>query len=280
MLLRVALVALMALGLTGFGTVAWIATRPPSQPSAAAPATVKLVTSARALHAGSLLKPEDLATAEIPAADARAAAFHDTPETRSSLLGAMVRRSLIAGEPISADAVLRPGDHGFLAAVLAPGTRAVTVGVDAISGSAGLIWPGDHVDLILTQTIEDKAAPAAKRFAAETVLTNVRVIAIDQHLIEGASADTPEPKGARTVSLEVTPHQAEAVTVAMRLGHLSLVVRSADHTGEKPALPDPPTSITWAGEVSPALKQSETGHGDPRTVRVFQGSADGKEFHF
>ena len=146
MLLRVALVALMALGLTGFGTVSWIATRPPTQPSAAAPAMVKLVTSARPLHAGSLLKPEDLATAEIPAASARAEAFHDTPETRSSLLGAMVRRSLIAGEPISTDAVLRPGDHGFLAAVLAPGSR---LSADLVlEGELTALWFDQRRDLV------------------------------------------------------------------------------------------------------------------------------------
>ena len=65
--------------------------------------------------------------------------------------GAMVRRSLAPNEPILAGDVLNPGDRGFLAAVLGTGMRAVTVGVDPVSGTAGLIWPGDHVDVVLTQ---------------------------------------------------------------------------------------------------------------------------------
>ena len=75
----------------------------------------------------------------------------------------MVRRSMVADEPVLPADVMRPGDHGFLAAVLEPGRLAVTVGVDAITGTAGLIWPGDHVDLILTQSMSrrQRARPPA-----------------------------------------------------------------------------------------------------------------------
>ena len=119
---------------------------------------------------------------EVPA-DARA----DTPAAARELAGSMVRRSLQPQEVLLPADLLRPGDHGFLAAVLRPGMRATTVGVDAVSGTAGLIWPGDHVDVILTQVNEDQSLPAAHRASAETVLADVRVIAIDQQLMQGAT---------------------------------------------------------------------------------------------
>jgi pilus assembly protein CpaB len=108
---------------------------------------------------------------------------------------------------------MRPGDHGFLAAVLTPGWRATAVAVDAVSGTAGLIWPGDHVDLILTQEISQQAgAPQASgnRIAAETVLKDVRVIAVDQQLVQGAAGANGEG-GSKTVTLEVTPEDVERV---------------------------------------------------------------------
>src|SRR5579884_2839339 len=158
MLLRIAVFALLAAGLAGFGAVAWISTRPPAPIEAAAAqpppeAKLKVLVAARQLRPGSLLKPEDIAAGELPATKVPAGAVTDTPQGRAQLFGAMVRRGLAAGEPLLPADILRPGDHGFLAAVLTPGMRAITIGVDMISGSAGLIWPGDRVDLILTQSM-------------------------------------------------------------------------------------------------------------------------------
>jgi pilus assembly protein CpaB len=278
--LRIMFFALMAIGLVGFGTVAWIATRPPPPPAAAIaappPAKTVVLTAARAMRAGSLLKPEDLTAKEISAEDNRPDMSLDTPDARHSLSGAMVRRSLSAGEAIRGGDVMRPGDHGFLAAVLAPGMRAVTVGVDAVTGSAGLIWPGDRVDLILTQTIQEQQLPIGRRVAAETVLSDVRVIAIDQQLVQGAEASGPDAQ-ARTVTLEVTPDQAERVSVATRLGRLSLAVRSADSVPGAKLAATPNT--TWAVDVSPALG-SQAPAPAQNTIRVFQGSSDAKEFKF
>jgi pilus assembly protein CpaB len=167
-----------------------------------------------------------------------------------------------------------PGDHGFLAAVLSKGMRAATVGVDAVSGSGGLIWPGDRVDLILTQTIEDQALPIGHRLVGEAVLQDVRVVAVDQQIVRGAVAGN-EAQTARTITLEVTPEQAERVAVATRLGKLQVVVRSAETvaTSGEVALP-----IKWASDVSAALAPTETGKGP--VLRVFSGPSEGKEYHF
>ncbi|MBV9734920.1 MAG: Flp pilus assembly protein CpaB [Acidisphaera sp.] len=293
MLLRIALFALMALGLGGFGTVAYLSTRPPPtaamhQPAAPAPPVKeKVLVAAHPLRAGSLLKPDDMGSADIDQPQVPVGASADTPAARTSLLGAMVRRSLSAGDPLLPTDVMRPGDHGFLAAVLGPNMRAITVGVDAISGSAGLIWPGDRVDLILTQTIDQPNAPLGRRIASETVLADVRVIAIDQQLVQGVSPEGSDQRTARTATLEVTGPQAEEVTVAAKLGPLSLVVRSAEHgpaaslVAGAPATPGPVAPvITWAGDVSPALNETRQNGGGAGTVKVFTGNQDGKEFHF
>ena len=280
----------MALGLGGFGTVAWLATRPPPRPpeTASAPTAIvkrMVLAAAGPLRGGTLLKPENLSaieiTAEMPGAQ------DDTPANRSDLAGAMLRRSLGAGEAILTPDIMRPGEHGFLAAVLGPNMRAASVGVDAVSGSAGLIWPGDRVALILTQTLENPSLPAARHVAAETVLSNVRVIAIDQMLARGVnpSGDGAGASSSRTVTLEVTASQAERIAVATRLGRISLAVRSADapETAEtNSGLPAPEIQTTWGGDVSPALGRPgvKSPTDDGVTLRVFQGSQDGKEFKF
>src|ERR1700722_1666935 len=282
MVLRIVFFALMALGLVGFGTVAWISTRPPPPPAVAAapppPTKIAVLVAAHPLHAGSLLKPEDLTTKEIAVEDRRADLSADNADARRALSGAMVRRSMSAGEPVRASDVMRPGDHGFLAAVLQPGMRAVTVAVDATTGAAGLIWPGDRVDLILTQTIQEATLPLGRRVAAETVLSDVRVIAIDQQLVQGADSSNNDAQ-ARPVTLEVMQEQAERVSVATRLGRLSLAVRSADAATTVSTRPSSGSNTTWAVDVSPALG-AEPPAPTQNTIHVYQGSAEAKEFKF
>jgi pilus assembly protein CpaB len=158
------------------------------------------------------------------------------------------------------------------------------VGADSLTGTAGLIWPGDHVDVLLLQSIDDPTRPLGKRIAAETVLTDTRVIAIDQQLAQGATPGSTDNKPATTVTLEVTTKQAEQVEVATRLGRLSLVVRAANNE-DKPAnlvanaANAANNAITWAGDVSPALG-SEATASVPNMVRVYRGAADGQEYHF
>lgn len=280
MVIRIVFFALMAMGLLGFGTVAWISTRPPASAAAAPapPAKVTVLAVAHATSAGSLLKPEDVVPKEILLTDKRPGMSADTAEARRDFIGAMVRHSLVQGEPLRESEVLHPGDHGFLSAVLQPGMCAATVGVDAITGTAGLIWPGDRVDLILTQTIQDPSLPIGRRVAAETVLSDARVIAIDQQLVQGPETNNSNNHG-RTVTLEVTPEQAQRVSVAVRLGRLSLVVRSAETAPGRAQLASA-HGTTWAVDVSPALGQEAPAPPAQSTVRVFQGAAEAKEFKF
>lgn len=278
MAFRLVFFALMALGLLGFGTVAWIATRPPPPDAVtlAANANVTVLVAAHSIRAGILLKPEDLLTKEITLREAGDDSSLDTSDARAALGGAMVRRSLGPGDVVRMKDVMRQGDHGFLAAVLGPNMRAVSVGVDVITGAAGLIWPGDRIDVVLTQSIGDNTIPLGRRVAAETLLSDVRVIAIDQQLVEGTAPDGAEGK-ARTVTMEVTAAQVERISVATRIGRLSLSVRSADRTVEttSPLL----SKTTWASDVSPAL-ETNLAQGTHNTLHVYTGAAEGKEFRF
>jgi pilus assembly protein CpaB len=171
--------------------------------------------------------------------------------------------------------VLHPRDRGFLAAVLAPGARAISLGVDAVTGNGGLIWPGDKVDVILTQELDQKDASPARRFVGETVLSDVRVVAVDQSITQGAvaSGDNATGRVARTVTLEVTPQQAERAAVAERLGQVTLAIRAMDGvddaTGRRGSI--------YGGDVSPALGAGKTQ--GAASMRVFDGK-DVREVKF
>ena len=249
---------------------------------AAAPPTEQVLVAGGQLQAGALLQPGDIAAAAVVVTAAPQDANLDTPATRSALVGSMIRLPITQGAPILNSAVIHPGDHGFLAAVLAPGMRATTIGVDAISGAAGLIWPGDHVDVLLTQTLDDMSVPIGQRIAAELVLQDVRVIATGQQLVQGtvaASGDRPAPP-ATTVTLEVTPDQAERCAVAGHLGPLSLVVHSSQAPSAAVALAQGPPMPVWADQVSPALNTAHPDAPVVTTIHLFDGDSGGQDFKF
>jgi pilus assembly protein CpaB len=288
MVLRAALLSLIVLGVAGLGGLALVALRPPppaaEAPRAEAPAPparVAVLVAARPLRAGSFLRAEDLTARELPEAEA-AGTLRDTPQARAEVAGAMLRRPAAPGAPLLPEDVLRPGDRGFLAVLLAPGTRAATIGVDAVSGAAGLVWPGDLVDVLLTQQIGDEQMPLHRRVAAETVLSGARVLAIDQAIVQGAVAgENPaelRQRQDRTVTLEVSPMEAERLSVAARLGRLSLTVVAAQPAAEAP----PPAPVaTWAGDVSSALRvEPQAAPPPPRAVNVHLGSGRREEFRF
>ena len=128
--------------------------------------------------------------------------------------------------------LVKPGDRGFLAVVLRPGYRAISVAIDARSGVAGLVFPGDRVDVLMAikviQKGEGKDEKITRR-ASETVLTNVRILAVDQRVDD----QTGVAKVAKTATLEVTPKQAEIIMVAGQMGKLSLSLRSLARDDEE-----------------------------------------------
>ena len=148
------------------------------------------------------------------------------------LLGTVVRYQITAGQPVTRGSLVGPQDRGFLAAALGPGMRAITVPVNASSGVAGFVFPGDHVDLVLTQQVQGGGdGPALK--VSETIVRNVRVLATDQRITDKDDDGKTEVKTFSNVTLEVTPRIAEKIAVAQSIGTLSLSLRSiADNTAE------------------------------------------------
>jgi pilus assembly protein CpaB len=173
-------------------------------------------------------------------------------ETRASVYGAVLRGAVERGAPVTTDLIVKPGERDFLRVVLTPGQRAIAIPVKTGGASAGLLEPGDQVDVILTQKFSDKDERMARRSVAETVAEDLRVLAIDEP--KGAKTNMVEQgEFGRTVTLQVTPEEAQKINVATELGKLSLTLRPA---GAVPAVArnkEPDTQAVWAGDVSPAL---------------------------
>lgn len=230
--LRLSIIMVMLLATAALGLIAYNNMNPKpvvqvtENTPPPAPLTVGYLVAARPLPRGTLAREEDFAVRSVPSDSVPSGALVDTPDARAGLRGSLIRKFVDAGSPVTSQDVLRPRDRGFLASVLAPDSRAISIKVDAESGVSGLIWPGDYVDVVLTQLV-DKADPANGTLS-ETVLHNVRIVAIDQEIVQGGSANNATAgKVAKTVSLEVAPEQVKKITVAGELGKLSLAVRAA-----------------------------------------------------
>jgi pilus assembly protein CpaB len=195
------------------------------------PTGPKVLVAQRALPAGTIITADALGYQRWPEEMVQDAYFIDGESDVNKLLGTVVRFPVTAGEPVTQGSLVSPGDRGFLAAALGPGMRAVTVPVSVKTGVAGFVFPGDRVDLVLTQTVSGEGRPLE---AAETVLRNLRVLATDQ-----STEQVTDEKGKtvvqtfRTVTLEVTPGIAEKIAVAQNIGELTMVLRSiADNQAE------------------------------------------------
>jgi pilus assembly protein CpaB len=281
--LRLSVIAVLALATLAFGLIAYNMRASKPMPATAvaanapAPATVGYFVAARSLPKGTLVRAEDFTVRSVPPKSIPAGAILDTPDSKADLAGSLVRKFVDAGSPVTLQDILRPRDRGFLASVLAPDSRAISIKVNEESGVSGLIRPGDYVDVILTQVLE-KVAPA-RRALSETVLRNVRVIAIDQELAEGGSAASPAAPGKlaqgklpQTVSLELTPEQVKKITVAKQLGTLSLAVRAVveDRNGTD-------SGAVSSCDVSPEIARENAIAGQ-RTAVVIHSGGETKQY--
>ncbi len=150
----------------------------------------------------------------------------------SKLIGTVVRNAITAGQPVTRGSLVGPQDRGFLAAALTPGMRAITVSVNDIAGVAGFIFPGDRVDMVLSQTVTGGGdGPPLK--VSETIIRNLRVLATGQATSRQGEDGKPIVQSFGNVTFEVTPKLAEKISVAQSLGQLSLTLRSiADNQAE------------------------------------------------
>jgi len=231
-----------------------------AQANASEPAepAMQILVVGEDLPAGTFVKPKQLLWQAWPEENLMPVYIVKGKGKREDFIDSVVRIGITAGEPITEGRIVRPGDRGFLAAVLTPGSRAVTVPINETSGIAGFIFPGDRVDLILTHSMRlEEGENARLKRASETVLRDIRVLAVDQRTDD----QNGEVEIAQTATLEVTTKQAEMIAMLTEMGKLSLSLRSLAEnnvgaSGKKRR------SYTWDSEISPLI----AGHTRPVTV--------------
>lgn len=197
------------------------------------------------VRTGQIVKPDDLRWQAWPEGSLAPAYVVEGRRPLSDFVGAVARAPISAGEPITEGRVVLPGSRGFMAAVLQPGMRAISVPVTVTSGISGFVFAGDKVDLILTHALQPAVQGEKEAHASETILRDVRVIAMDQR-VDAKPGDPAQV--AKTATFEVTPKQGEIITLAQEMGKLSLVLRSLQESSDEPA-PEGP-SYTRDSEVS------------------------------
>jgi pilus assembly protein CpaB len=195
-----------------------------------------VLVAAKSLPAGTVLKAEDLRWQRWPeeALDPTFLVREKGADPQKVAVGFIVLHGIDAGEPVTPQRLLKPGDSGFLAAALTPGMRAVTIRVDAVSAEAGFILPQDRVDIVLDEHYTVGLAPgvalanqnlpqiAGAKDVSSVILRDVKVLAIDQ----GMQDIDSKPKIGATATLEVDLDEAQKIAIAAHLGTLSLVLRS------------------------------------------------------
>jgi len=200
--------------------------------------TQNVLVAARDIAPGTVLSPDDIRWEPWPDTliDERfivqpAQVENQAPgqDPQQEFLDRIAKRSIMAGEPMSREMVIKQGDSGVTAANLAKGMRAVTINVTPPQGVAGLILPNDHVDILMSISVRDIVGiigwkDVVLKYSAETVMKDIRVIAINQKLSHDPKEGVAEP--GNLVTIEITPEQAERLLIAQQLGTLSLALRS------------------------------------------------------
>lgn len=185
----------------------------------------EVLVAARDLPQGAALQPSDFRVVLFPA-DAVTPAMMRA-EAQTELVGAVTRRNFSQGEPLTSASVLQPNGRGFMAAVLDPGLRAISIPVETETTAGGFIQPNDRVDVILTFVIEAHGdSPAAT--ASEIILQDVRVLALDDRVTTQATGEAPERLQPAVAVLELDPEDARLLALAERRGDISLALRGVE----------------------------------------------------
>lgn len=273
----------VALLLSGASLFVWLLLQPsPEMRPAGPPPAPQILVASRDLPAGALLRADDMGWRAAAAEENPAALLVQGRFAQDEVVGAATRRRLANDEPIALSAVVRPTERAFLATILGPDMRAVSISLAEAGATATQVAPGDRVDVIMLQRFGAEVDPG-HRSVGDTVLRGVRVIATDT-----LGAGVPRPSGstgraptsvptaearARSVTLELSEGDAEKLLVSLELGKVEVVLRSA-HPSQTA---DPAYSPTWASDVMPATKDiGGKAPGQPsaaaRPIQVLRGS--------
>ena len=260
---------------------------PPKKVAAPAPKVLQMVlTASRDLKVGSLITANDIVWAPLKKGAILSGHMLKDKTKPAQVIGAVVRRAVYNGMPLTWSSIVRPGQYGFLAAALGPDHRAVTIGVNRATSQAGLIYPGDRVDVILTVQVKEGRGRETDTFTA-TILEDVRVIAVDRQ-VEGNVGSQGQPKrnsrsDTSTVTLEVLPSEAERLVLATARSKISLAMRSLtdgqrrdDHTPtafkDLIALPPIEKDLDEDRFSEPVAAPPEPAEPETVRVRIFRGS--------
>ncbi len=215
---------------------AWLYFRPKPvapAPRKAAPPPKPLpvvLTAAKELRVGSLITANDIIWSPLKNGAILSAHMLRGKTKPDDVIGAVVRRAVFEGTPLTWSSIVRPGQYGFLAAALKPDHRAVTILVNRATGQAGLIYPGDRVDVILTVKVNEGNTNKTNTFTG-TILEDIRVVAVNRQVessagSQGQASRATSRNGAGTVTIEVLPAEAERLILAASRGDISLAMRS------------------------------------------------------
>jgi pilus assembly protein CpaB len=224
--LVVLVVAVAAGGLAAY--LAAGSSQPPPPPPApvAQIDTVDILVAKGDIPIGQVISTDHIQWQMWPTAAAGPSFIRKTerPGAIQQLVGAIARSPFVVGEPIRETKLIKANGSGFMAAILPSGMRAVSTEISPETGAGGFILPNDHVDVILTRRDrEAEKATGGEVHTSETLLNNVRVLAIDQTIEEKNGQRVVVGK---TATLELSPRQAETLALARQLGTLSLALRS------------------------------------------------------
>lgn len=199
---------------------------PPPREPVAQLQTVDVLVAKSDIGLGQTVTPDDMLWQTWPAASASNTFIrrNERPDATTQIAGSIARAPFIAGEPIREPKLIKANGSGFMAAILPTGMRAISTEISPETGAGGFILPNDRVDVILSRREKNADRNASNDVVvSEVILSNVRVLAIDQAPKE---KDGQNSVVGKTVTLELKPEQATILAAARQGGTLSLALRS------------------------------------------------------
>lgn len=252
-----------------------------------------VLVAARDLSPGDFIDPSALRWEETAESVSRSFYFVSGKDQENKLYGATLRERIPAGTRLSSNMLVRPNEPGFVAAVLHPGMRAISIPTSAVASNSGLVSAGDRVDVILSLRRDEQPelAPTADKpvvvpmLAAQTVARNLRVLAMNSQTdtdvrprqdVDGDATGKNTPARPRnpvyqTVTVEATPQQAEVLAVAKEVGLLQLALRSPlESDDDADAGPSAVTRLADSTAIYGSNVKVKTFRADEAKVQQFQ----------
>ena len=222
-------IIVLAIALGAGGVAAYLVSGYGDRPAPAQPVaqldTVDVLVAKSDINLGQTVKPEDLQWQTWPAATASSSFIRrsDRPDATTQVSGSIARAPFIAGEPIRDQKLVKADGSGFMAAILPTGMRAISTDISPETAAGGFILPNDRVDVILTRREKNPRPALPDVVVSEVILSNIRVLAIDQAPKE---KDGQSAVIGKTVTLELKPEQIATLAASRQAGTLSLALRS------------------------------------------------------